>query len=129
MLLATLNQSQKETLIHLAHSVVVSDGEFATGEELMMDAMRREMELPTDYESHYRDTDGIEDIFDTRKSRIIATVALVRLGYADGAFEIEEQSYLSTVCEKFEIEDKDFNRLENWVRRQISLEKELSDLL
>ena len=38
MRLAMLSQAQKETFFHLAHNVVVSDGETSTGERLLMEA-------------------------------------------------------------------------------------------
>ena len=115
MLLNSLNQAQKEAFICLAHNVVVSDGELTVGERVMMDDMRREMDLPLA---------GIEKIFDTRRSRIVALISLIRLGYADGAFEIEEQCLLSDLCTAFEVSDADFAHLQNWVRRLIALERE-----
>ena len=51
-------------------------------------------------------------------------IALIRLGYADGAFEIEEQFLLREICVTFEVTESDFTLIENWVRRLIALEKE-----
>ena len=53
MFLSLLDEDQRELLYHLAYSVVVSDGEFSAGEELLMADMRREMVLPEDFEPHY----------------------------------------------------------------------------
>ena len=129
MLLISLSRQQQEVLFHLAHSVVVSDGELAPGEESLMEEMRREMGLSHSFQPHYLDPEGLEEIFDTRRARIIAIIALIRLGYADGAFEIEEQSFLELLCRKFDISDTDFSRIDNWVRRLVSLEKEINDLM
>lgn len=124
MFLTSLTEPQKQALLCLAHNVVVSDGELTTGEQLMMDEMRHEMRLPDDFEPHYLPLEGIEDIFDSRRVRAIAVIALVRLGYADGAFEIEEQCFLSDLCRAFEITEPEFDLIQNWVRRLISLERE-----
>jgi hypothetical protein len=129
MFLSSLTDSQKETFFCLAHDVVVSDGELNVGEHVMMEEMRREMSLDDRLEPHYVDVHGMEKIFDTKRARIIVLIALIRLGYADGAFEIEEQSFLKVLCELFEIDDTEFVLIENWVRRLIALEREASDFL
>ena len=68
--------------------------------------------------------DGIGEIFNTKSSRVATIIALIRLGYADGAFEIEEQFLLREISVIFEITESDFTIIENWVRRLIALEKE-----
>ena len=68
--------------------------------------------------------DGIGEIFNTRSSRVATIIALTRLGYSDGAFEIEEQFLLREICATFEVTESDFTIIENWVRRLIALEKE-----
>lgn len=124
MYLYELSDHQKEAFFCLAYDVVVSDGDLTPGEQLMMDAIRREIGLSNDFEPHYIPVEGVENIFDTRRSRIAIIIALVRLGYADGAFEIEEQFLLQAVCRAFDIPDREFALIENWVRRLIALEKE-----
>jgi len=129
MFLQTLSQEQKEAFICLAHNVVVSDGDLALGEEAMMEAMRREMNLDAQFEPHYLDIGGIETVFKSRRSRSIVMISLIRLGYADGAFEIEEQCFLQDLCTAFEISEADFKLIDNWVRRLISLEREANAFL
>lgn len=129
MFLSSLNIAQKRALICLAHNVVVSDGELTVGERLQMEEMRREMGLPDDFEAHYLPIEGIEHIFDSRRSRVISLIALVRIGYADGAFEIEEQCLLSDLCRAFGVCEPDFGLIQNWVRRLIALEREAQSLM
>ncbi len=127
--LASLTKEQKEVFICLAHNVVVSDGDLSVGEEVMMEEMRREMNLEPDYVPHYVSIEGIEYIFPSRRSRAITMISLIRLAYADGAFEIEEQCFLKDLCVPFEIMDNDFQLIDNWVRRLISLKREASAFL
>ena len=129
MFLHELNTEQREAFICLAHNVVVSDGDLSPGEQVMMAALRREIGLQDTFEPHYIPVDGINNIFDTKGSRVATLIALVRLSYADGAFEIEEQFLIKEICAAFEFTEKEFNLIENWVRRLISLEKEAAALM
>ena len=103
--------------------MVVSDGELGPGEQLMMDELKREIGLSSEFEPHYMPIDGVGEIFNTRNARVATIIALIRLGYADGTFEIEEQFVLKKICETFEVTESDFTIIENWVRRLIALEK------
>lgn len=129
MWLASLKPDQRQALIGLAHDVVVSDGLLDPNEEGMLDEFKREMELNPATESEYLELDGIEGIFDTRKSRLIALLNLLRLSYADGAFEIEEECLLKEISRAFDVTDDDFMLLDNWVRRLIALEDEARSLV
>ncbi len=113
----------------LAHDVVVSDGLLDPNEEGMLDEFKREMDLNVSSESEYLALDGIEGIFDTRKSRMIALLNLLRLSYADGAFEIEEECLLKEISRAFDVTDDDFMLLDNWVRRLVALEDEARSLM
>ncbi len=129
MLLSLLTDKQKEACFCLAHNVAVSDGELSAGERVLMEEMRREMGLDSSFEPHYLDVEGMERLFDTRKSRATVLISLIRLGYADGAFEIEEQSFLRVLSKLFEISESEFVLIENWVRRLIALEREANAFL
>lgn len=124
MFLYDLNRNQKEAFICLAHVVAVSDGELSPGEQQMMGELKREIGLSSEFEPHYMPIDGIGDIFNTRSSRVATIIALIRLGYADGEFEIEEQFLLREICATFEVTEPDFTIIENWVRRLVALERE-----
>ena len=73
--------------------------------------------------------DGIGEIFDSRRSRIIALLNLLKLSYADGAFEIEEECLLKQISETFAVDDAEFLLLDNWVKRLTTLEAEAESLM
>ena len=129
MWLSTLSEQQREALLRLAHNVVVSDGLLDPNEEGMLDEFRREMELMSRDEPEYLELDGIEAIFPSRNSRIVALLNLLKLGYADGAFEIEEECLLKEISRAFEIPEPEFMLLDNWVRRLTALEEEAKTFL
>lgn len=129
MFLSSLLGSQKEIFMCLAHNVVVSDGVLSTAEEIMMEQMRREMNVEPTFEPEYVDIKGIEEIFDSKRSRGVTLISLIRLGYADGAFEIEEQCFLKELSKQFAISEHEFGLIDNWVKRLISLEREANVFL
>jgi uncharacterized tellurite resistance protein B-like protein len=129
MWLSALSADQREALLGLAHNVVVSDGLLDPNEEGMLDEFKREMELNPATEAEYLELDGIDSRFANRKSRIIVLLNLLRLSYADGAFEIEEECLLKEVSRAFGVDDEEFMLLDNWVRRFLSLEEEARVLM
>ncbi len=108
----------------MAHNVVVSDGLLDPNEEGMLDEFKREMELSPKTESQYLELSGVDQVFDTRRSRAIALLNLLRLSYVDGAFEIEEECLLKEVSRAFGLPDAEFQLMDNWVRRLVALEEE-----
>jgi len=129
MFLATLNQQQKETFLCLAHNVVVSDGELCTGERAMLADMRIEMAIDDDYEAHYLPVQGLAQLFDQRRSRVIVLMSLIQLGHADNAYEIEERCVITELATEFSIPASELQRIENWVERLIALQDEAFNLL
>ncbi len=129
MWLSALTNKQREALFGLAHNVIVSDGLLDPNEEGMLEEFRREMDLQPGLEAEYREISGIEQIFDTPKSRRIAMLNLLRMSYADGALEIEEECLLKEIGRQFELPEDEFLLLNNWVRRLGSLEYEAHALI
>ncbi len=128
MWLSSLTDDQRHALMRLAHNVVVSDGLLDPNEEGMLNEFRLEMELAS-ADVEYLELEGIEHIFSDRRTRLIAILNLLKLSYADGAFEIEEECLLKEICRAFNIADDEFLLLDNWVRRLNSLEIEAQALM
>ena len=128
MWLSNLNKDQHQALIRLAHNVIVSDGLLDPNEEGMFDLLKKEMGIENSQEVEYLSLDGIETIFPDRKTRIIALINLIRIGYVDGAFEIEEECLLRDLANSFDIELDEFELLDNWVKRLVGLEREAQAL-
>ena len=80
-------------------------------------------------EAEYLELHGMDATFDTRRSRVIALLNLIRLSYADGAFEVEEECLLKELSRTFGITEEEFRLLDNWVRRFLSLEEEVRILM
>ena len=128
MWVSNLSKDQHQALIRLAHNVIVSDGLLDPNEEGMFDLMKKEMGIENSEEVEYLSLDGIETTFPDRKTRIIVLINLIRIGYVDGAFEIEEECLLRDLANSFDIELDEFELLDNWVKRLVGLEKEAQAL-
>lgn len=129
MWLTSLTVEQRRVLLDLAHTVIVSDGLVDPNEEFMLDSFKREMELGAKVQPSYLELDGIDKVFDTRRTRTVALLNLLKLSYVDGAFEIEEECVLKEISRAFGVSDADFLLLDNWVRRLVALEQEARGLM
>ena len=69
MWLSLLTGEQKETMLRLAHNVIVSDGLLDPNEEGMLEAFRREMGVSRNFQIEYLELAGIDAIFAERKER------------------------------------------------------------
>ena len=98
-------------------------------EEGMLDEFRREMELPEFDELEYLELAGIEKVFADRSSRMIVLGNLCKLGYADGAFEIEEECLLNEIRKVFGVAETEFAKINDWNKRLWNLEGEWQSLL
>ena len=94
----------------------------------MLDEFRREMAMGARSASGRVELSVVENTFDTVRSRRIAIINLIRLSYVDGEFDVEEECYLKQVAHRFGIEDAEFRRMDSWVRRLVTLEREALDL-
>jgi hypothetical protein len=129
MWLSQLSGEQQETMMRLAHNVIVSDGLLDPNEEGMLEAFRREMGVSADFQVEYLELEGISRVFSERKERLIVLMNLCKLSYADGAFEIEEECLINEIRKAFDVSEAQFEMLQGWIKRITLLESEGAALL
>lgn len=129
MWLSQLSGEQQETMLRLAHNVIVSDGLLDPNEEGMLEAFRREMNVSADFQVEYLELEGISRVFSERKERLIVLMNLCKLSYADGAFEIEEECLINEIRKAFDVSEAQFDMLQGWIKRMTLLESEGAALL
>ena len=129
MWLSQLSREQQETMLRLAHNVIVSDGLLDPNEEGMLEAFRREMGVSADFQVEYLELEGISRVFSERKERLIVLMNLCKLSYADGAFEIEEECLINEIRKAFDVSEAQFDMLQGWIKRMTLLESEGAALL
>ncbi len=124
MWLSSFSGNQRLVMLRLAHNVIVSDGLLDPNEEGMLLELKQEMGLSELEELEYLELQGIQDVFQDKRSRVVVVINLIKLSYVDGAFEIEEECLLKEISRAFDISDTEFLLLDNWVRRLSALEEE-----
>ena len=124
MWLSSFSGDQRLVMLRLAHNVIVSDGLLDPNEEGMLLELKQEMGLSELVELEYLELQGIQDVFQDKRSRVVVVINLIKLSYVDGAFEIEEECLLKEISRAFDISDTEFLLLDNWVRRLSALEEE-----
>ena len=124
MWLSSFSGDQRLVMLRLAHNVIVSDGLLDPNEEGMLLELKQEMGLSELEELEYLELQGIQDVFQDKRSRVVVIINLIKLSYVDGAFEIEEECLLKEISRAFDISDTEFLLLDNWVRRLSALEAE-----
>jgi tellurite resistance protein len=129
MWLSQLSGEQQETMLRLAHNVIVSDGLLDPNEEGMLEAFRREMGVSADFQVEYLELEGISRVFSERRERLIVLMNLCKLSYADGAFEIEEECLINEIRKAFDVSEAQFDMLQGWIKRMTLLESEGAGLL
>ena len=129
MWLSQLSGEQQETMLRLAHNVIVSDGRLDPTEEGRLEAFRREMGVSADFQVEYLELEGISRVFSERKERLIVLMNLCKLSYADGAFEIEEECLINEIRKAFDVSEAQFDMLQGWIKRMTLLESEGAALL
>ena len=129
MWLSSLSNDQRHALLRLAHNVIVSDGLLDPNEEDMLFELKREMALSDVGEVEYLELDGIQNVFQDRRSRIIVVINLLKLSYVDGAFEIEEECLINEIRKAFDVSEAQFVMVQGWIKRMMSLEAEGAALL
>ena len=112
MWLSSLSNVQRNALLRLAHNVIVSDGLLDPNEEDMLFELKREMGLSDVGELEYLELEGIQNIFENRRSRVIVIVNLLKLSYVDGAFEVEEECLLKEIARKAATARESWQRVE-----------------
>ena len=129
MWLSQLSGEQQETMLRLAHNVIVSDGLLDPNEEGTLEAFRREMGVSADFQVEYLELEGISRVFSERRERLIVLMNLCKLSYADGAFEIEEECLINEIRKAFDVSEAQFDMLQGWIKRMTLLESEGAGLL
>ena len=105
MWLSHLTGEQKETMLRLAHNVIVSDGLLDPNEEGMLEAFPPRNERLFRFSDRIPRAGGNRGRLFGRKERLIVLMNLCKLSYADGAFEIEEECLINEIRKAFDVSE------------------------
>jgi hypothetical protein len=116
MFLNLLTDDQKAAFAALADMMISSDGIVVGREAATLGALKGEMGL--DVADHPTEA-SLADLttrFTDRRSKIVALLELVGLGYSDTSFSGTERSLVSEVAREMGVGAEDLTRIEGWVQ-------------
>ena len=122
MFLAPLKPAQKRAFMALATLVLRADGRSSRFEHELMKTLTAEMGMP----NTPKDMDLVAAAaeFADWESRVRAILELISIARADCDFDKRESEVIRNIARRFEITDGEFEILDDWVFRQLSLARE-----
>jgi len=116
MFLNLFNDDEKRAFAALATEMIASDGIVVGREAAILGALRGEMGIGEDSGSEGAGVAELAAVFADRRSKIVALLELVGLGYSDTSFSGTERSLASEVAREMGIGADDLARIEGWVQ-------------
>ena len=129
MFLKQLTPEQKNSFLALATRLVMADGTVPPEEGAALDAMKAKMggnpvAPPEEILGALNPAP-----FDSRKSRVIATLDLLVLSYSDDSFHAHEAGVINDLCDAFGFSDDEIAEMRAWAQRQAELFRECHGIL
>jgi len=119
MFLNFLDDDEKRAFAALAQKMISSDGIVVGREASTLAALVGEMGLDVSTVDTDTSISDLAATFTDRRSKIVALLELVGLGYSDTSFEGVERSLVAEVARAMSIDSDDVNRIEGWVRQHV----------
>ncbi len=128
MLLSMLEENQKEPFLLLAKKCIDSDEIVDMNEAQLFSSMREEMGLDVGA-LNLDETVEIQEIvpvFNTRESKVVVMLELLKISLSDGDYSIEERDFVRNVSDAMGLSSNDLFVMRSWVEKKIKLDTELN---
>lgn len=129
MFLTLLNDEEKRAFALLAEKMIAADGIVVGRETATLAAYKAEMGLEARPESEERGVEDLAAAFGSRRSKVVALLELIGLGYSDTSFSVTERSLVFALARAMEIEADTLVDLEAWVQQHVRLIRQAMELL
>lgn len=129
MFLTMLNDEEKRAFALLAEKMIAADGIVVGREAATLAAYKAEMGLEAKSESEERGVEDLAAAFGSRRSKVVALLELIGLGYSDTSFSVTERSLVFALARAMEIEADTLVDLEAWVQQHVRLIRQAMELL
>ena len=116
MFLNLLSDDQKVAFASLAEMMIESDGIVVGREAATLGALLGEMGMCDAPDSGGASVADLAALFADRRSKVVAVLELVGLGYSDTSFSGTERSLVSEVAREMAVGAEDLARVEAWVQ-------------
>ncbi len=120
MFLNLLDNDEKLAFAELAERMIEADGLVIGREEASLAALKAEMGTPSEAIGG-RTIEELAGVFKGWRSKVVALLELIGLGYTDTSFSIGEQSLVDQVAQTMGLSEKELASIEEWVQEHVSL--------
>jgi hypothetical protein len=120
MFLNLLKGEEKAAFLALAKKVIAADSDIAEKEMILLESMKKELELDEEAIEDIDDSISIESIcakFASSKSKVSALMELIGIGFVDGKFVHEEQEVIFAIAKHMGISNEETTMYIDWARR------------
>jgi hypothetical protein len=114
-----LESDEKKAFAELASRMIEADGIVVGREAAALAALKAEMGVADATDE--RSADELAAVFSTRRSKVVALLELIGLGYSDTAFSVTEQSLVTEVATAMGVTEGELSRLQSWVQEHVDL--------
>ena len=129
MFLTLLNDEEKRAFALLAEKMIEADGIVVGREAATIAAYKGEMGLAAPSGGEDQGVEDLAAVFDSRRSRVVALLELIGLGYSDTSFSVTERSLVFALARAMDIEADTLVDLEAWVQQHVRLIRQAMELL
>ena len=126
-----LNEAQRRAFLQIAARFIHADGIFNLDEVQVYGMYNEEMGMNLAPETMDGDVDlhSVLPLFDSRKSRAVLLLELIKLGLSDADYCVEESDFVRGIARAFGTGPEDLAAMESWVKRRLGLYAELKAFL
>jgi hypothetical protein len=129
MFLTLLNDDEKRAFALLAERMIAADGIVVGREAATLASYKAEMGLDPSSEGGDQDVEQLAAVFESRRSRLVALLELIGLGYSDTSFSVTERSLVFALARTMDVEADTLVELEGWVQQHVRLIRQAMELL
>lgn len=119
MFLNMLDRDEKGAFAELAEKIVEADGLVIDRESAKLAALKAEMGISGGGSG--RSVDELAGIFKSRRSKIVALLELIGVGYSDASFSVNEKSLVDLAARQMGVTKDELAQVESWVNEYVNL--------
>ena len=128
MFLHELSHEQRAAFLVLARQVIDADHRLAIQEVERLDRLYAEAGVEAEHAEAPLAVDGLMETFPTERSRVVVTLDLLLVGYADGALHETEETAIREIAARMGLDAGVWEHALDWARRLHQLVVEAEDM-
>ncbi|HFQ5126938.1 TPA: TerB family tellurite resistance protein [Vibrio vulnificus] len=127
MFIGNLNKDQQGVLLAIAQKLINVDGQVSVEEVAILEQIK--LQCDNDVEAISYTEESMITLFPDRRSKVSLLLEILGVAYSDTEYCNKEQDFLTSLASNLSINDKELQKLTNWVTRQLNLVQEVALLM